>query len=91
VPLVWAVGVVRHALVAQTPALAAQLGEGFTAARRAVAEQQPTILAAAAARVNLPEPVITALFAAQTTALAPREYGALDAYFTYTQRLRLTP
>ena len=90
VPLVWAIGVVRHDLLTQAPTVADQLVAGFVAARRAATEQQPSILAAAAARVGLPEPVIAALWTPQTTTLTPREYGALDAYYTYTQRLRLT-
>jgi predicted solute-binding protein len=88
VPIVWAVAVVRQEIA--TPDTLAALGAGFEAARRAAAEQQPTILAAAASRVQLPEPVLAALFTAQTTTLGPRELGAMDAYFTYTRRLGLT-
>jgi chorismate dehydratase len=91
VPLVWSLGVVRQALAAQDREMATQLGAGFAAARRAATEQQPTILAAAAARVDLPEPVISTLFAHQTTDLGPRHYGALDAFYTYTNQMRLTP
>jgi predicted solute-binding protein len=88
VPIVWAVGVVRQEIA--TPETLAALGAGFDAARRAATEQQPTILQAAAGRVQLPEPVLAALLAPQTTTLGPRELGALEAYFTYTRRLGLT-
>ena len=88
VPIVWAVGVVRQEIA--TPELLAALVAGFEAARRAATEQQPTILQAAASRVALPEAVLAALLAPQTTTLGPRELGALDAYFTYTRRLGLT-
>jgi predicted solute-binding protein len=88
VPIVWAVGVVRQEIA--TAETLAALGAGFDAARRAATEQQPTILQAAASRVQLPEPVLAAILAAQTTTLGPRDMGALDAYFTYTHRLGLT-
>jgi chorismate dehydratase len=88
VPLVWAVGVVRQDIA--TPDALAALGAGFEAARRAAAEQHPTILAAAAAHAQLPEAALALLLTPQTTTLGPRELGALDAYFTYTRRLGLT-
>jgi chorismate dehydratase len=88
VPIVWAVGVVRQQVA--TPDAVAALVAGFAAARRAATEQQPTILQVAAERAGLPEAALAVLLTPQTTTLGPRELGALDAYFTYTQRLGLT-
>ena len=90
VPVVWMLGVVRRPLVEQDPALPGRLIDAFALARRTAGEQWPSVLAAAAARVDLPEPAVAALFAPQVTTLGPREMGALDAYYTYTRRLRLT-
>ena len=88
-PMVWALGVLRTALL-DTPDAVVAVMRAFQESRTAAREQAATVQAAAAAQAGVAETAVAALFERQTVEIGAREQGGLAAFYRHTGRLRLT-
>ncbi len=88
-PMVWALGVLRAAVL-DTPEVVVAVVHAFQESRTAARQQAPTVLAAAAAQAGIPESAVQAIYDRQTVEIGAAEQGGLAAFYRHTQRLRLT-